>query len=181
VPTLRVHDLRYTASIWLAQGAHPKVVQRVLGHATAGMTMDLYGHLLEANLWAAAERIGDISGASSGLTEWKSTSPTKKQAADLRRPTSRLWESNHDLRITRAPRESPSAPPALMARLSALTALRHLNERRPSCHKSCHRGTETPLACRMSAIDALASRPAEEISDEDFKASRTLVDVLSGR
>jgi hypothetical protein len=31
------------------------------------MTMDLYGHLLDANLWVAAERIGDISGTSSGV------------------------------------------------------------------------------------------------------------------
>jgi hypothetical protein len=43
------------------------VVQRVLGHATAAMTMDLYGHLLDANLWSAAERIGDTSGTSSGV------------------------------------------------------------------------------------------------------------------
>jgi hypothetical protein len=38
------------------------VVQRVLGHATAAMTMDLYGHMVDANLWQAAQRIGDISG-----------------------------------------------------------------------------------------------------------------------
>jgi len=63
VRTLRVHDLRHTAaSIWLAYGADPKVVQRVLGHATATMTMDLYGHLLDASLWLAADKIGDISG-----------------------------------------------------------------------------------------------------------------------
>ncbi len=63
VPTLRVHDFRHTAaSIWLAHGADPKVVQRVLGHATATMTMDLYGHLLDASLWLAADKIGDISG-----------------------------------------------------------------------------------------------------------------------
>jgi integrase len=69
IPSLRVHDLRHTAaSIWLGQGADPKVVQRVLGHATAAMTMDLYGHLLDANLWAAAQKIGDISGTSSELT-----------------------------------------------------------------------------------------------------------------
>jgi integrase len=44
VPDVRVHDLRHTAaSLWLAAGADPKVVQRVLGHATAAMTMDLYG------------------------------------------------------------------------------------------------------------------------------------------
>jgi integrase len=60
---LRVHDLRHTAaSVWLAAGADPKVVQRVLGHATAAMTMDLYGHLVDANLWQAARLVGDISG-----------------------------------------------------------------------------------------------------------------------
>ena len=55
VPGVRVHDLRHTAaSLWLAAGADPKVVQRVLGHATAAMTMDLYGHLVDASLWQAA-------------------------------------------------------------------------------------------------------------------------------
>ena len=62
-PTLRVHDLRHTAaSIWLGTGADPKVVQRVLGHATAAMTMDLYGHLIDRNLWEAARRFGDTIG-----------------------------------------------------------------------------------------------------------------------
>lgn len=61
----RVHDLRHTAaSVWLAARADPKVVQRVLGHATASMTMDLYGHLMDANLWEAARAIGGILGAS---------------------------------------------------------------------------------------------------------------------
>src|SRR5215472_783679 len=32
----------------------PKVVQQVLGHATAAMTMDLYGHFVDGNLWQAA-------------------------------------------------------------------------------------------------------------------------------
>ena len=63
VPGFRVHDLRHTAaSVWLAAGADPKVVQRVLGHATAAMTMDLYGHMMDANLWQAARLVGDISG-----------------------------------------------------------------------------------------------------------------------
>ena len=61
----RVHDLRHTAaSVWLPAGADPKVVQRVLGHATASMTMDLYGHLVDGNLWQAARMVGGISGAS---------------------------------------------------------------------------------------------------------------------
>ena len=41
VPGFRVHDLRHTAaSVWLAAGADPKVVQRVLGHAAAAIAMD---------------------------------------------------------------------------------------------------------------------------------------------
>ena len=63
-PTFRVHDLRHTcASLWLGAGADPKVVQRILGHASAAMTMDLYGHLFDHNLWAAADRVGGTTGA----------------------------------------------------------------------------------------------------------------------
>jgi integrase len=63
-PALRPHDLRHTAaSIWLAAGADPKVVQRVLGHASAAMTMDLYGHLIDHSLWEAAGKIGGTTGA----------------------------------------------------------------------------------------------------------------------
>ena len=63
-PELRVHDLRHTAaSVWLASGADPKVVQRVLGHATAAMTMDLYGHMIDRNLWDAAQRLVGTTGA----------------------------------------------------------------------------------------------------------------------
>jgi hypothetical protein len=39
------------------------VVRRVLGHATATMTMDLYGHLVDANLWQAAQLVGGTTGA----------------------------------------------------------------------------------------------------------------------
>jgi integrase len=67
-PSLRVHDLRHTAaSVWLGAGADPKVVQRVLGHASAAMTMDLYGHLIDQNLWDAARRVGEVSGDTSGI------------------------------------------------------------------------------------------------------------------
>lgn len=63
-PTLRPHDLRHTAaSIWLGAGADPKVVQRILGHASAAMTLDLYAHLIDRTLWEAADRIGGTTGA----------------------------------------------------------------------------------------------------------------------
>ena len=62
-PILRVHDLRHTcASVWLGAGADPKVVQRILRDASAAMTMDLYGHLIDQNLWDAAARIGGTTG-----------------------------------------------------------------------------------------------------------------------
>jgi integrase len=62
-PTLRVHDLRHTAaSLWLGSGADSKVVQRILGHASAAMTMDVYGHLIDRNLWEAAKQVGDRLG-----------------------------------------------------------------------------------------------------------------------
>jgi len=32
-------------------------------HATASVTMDLYGHLVDGNLWQAAQMVGGISGA----------------------------------------------------------------------------------------------------------------------
>ena len=35
----------------------------MLGHASAAMTMDLYGHLIDGNLWEAARIVGGISGA----------------------------------------------------------------------------------------------------------------------
>jgi hypothetical protein len=72
-PQLRVHDLRHTAaSVWLGSGADPKVVQRVLGHASAAMMMDLYGHLIGQNLWAAAARLGDTCGpARRWLRGWR--------------------------------------------------------------------------------------------------------------
>jgi integrase len=43
---LRFHDLRHTAvTLAVAQGAHPKAVQRRMGHSTINMTLDRYGHL----------------------------------------------------------------------------------------------------------------------------------------
>jgi integrase len=84
VPSLRVHDLRHTAaSIWIAEGADPKVVQRVLGHATASMTMDLYGHLFDANLWEAAKKVGGTTGAFPADTAANDKTADDDQGSDL--------------------------------------------------------------------------------------------------
>ena len=64
-PTSRVHDLRHTcASLWrgAGAGADPKVVQRILGYASAAMTMDLYGRPIDQNPWDAAAKFGARGG-----------------------------------------------------------------------------------------------------------------------
>lgn len=44
---IRFHDLRHTfATIALANGIHPKVVQEILGHSNIKVTLDTYSHVL---------------------------------------------------------------------------------------------------------------------------------------
>lgn len=60
VPSLEVtpHDLRHSAaSIAIRAGANVKAVQRMLGHASASMTLDIYGHLFEDDLDDVASAI----------------------------------------------------------------------------------------------------------------------------
>lgn len=71
------------ASIWLGQGADPKVVQAVLGHATATMTMDLYGHLVASNLWDSAQRIGGTTRARTASVTGLGPATTSPQVVDL--------------------------------------------------------------------------------------------------
>jgi integrase len=47
LPQIRFHDLRHTfATLLLAKGTHPKVVQEMLGHANISQTIDTYSHVL---------------------------------------------------------------------------------------------------------------------------------------
>ena len=56
MPDLHPHQLRHTAaSLAIASGADVKVVQQMLGHASATMTLDTYGHLLEDRLNEVAD------------------------------------------------------------------------------------------------------------------------------
>ncbi|GAB3239975.1 tyrosine-type recombinase/integrase [Mycolicibacterium hippocampi] len=59
-PSISPHALRHTAaSLLIKTGANIKVVQRQLGHATASMTLDRYGHLYSDDLQNAARVLGD--------------------------------------------------------------------------------------------------------------------------
>lgn len=67
VPGLRLHDLRHTAaSLLIASGADIKATQRILGHRSAQMTVDLYGHLIDAHLWTAVDCLPSIDSGRSG-------------------------------------------------------------------------------------------------------------------
>jgi Phage integrase family len=52
------HGLRHTAaSLAIAAGADVKVVQQMLGHKSATMTLDLYGHLFDDRLDEVADAL----------------------------------------------------------------------------------------------------------------------------
>jgi integrase len=55
LPRMTIHDLRHTAaSLAIASGANVKAVQRMLGHASAAMTLDVYADLFDEDLDAVS-------------------------------------------------------------------------------------------------------------------------------
>jgi integrase len=57
-PKVRFHDLRHThATQLLFDGVHPKVVQERLGHASIGVTLDIYSHVSPTMQEDAAARL----------------------------------------------------------------------------------------------------------------------------
>jgi integrase len=79
---LTPHELRHTAaSLAIAAGANVKAVQRMLGHASAAMTLDVYAGLFDADLDAVAKRL-DMQ------PEVAQVRPTAQVVEFPRRPTS---------------------------------------------------------------------------------------------
>jgi len=61
LPAIRFHDLRHTsATLLLAAGVHPKVVQERLGHSQINVTLDIYSHVLPSLQLEAAEKLDRI-------------------------------------------------------------------------------------------------------------------------
>lgn len=59
-PTLTPHALRHTAaSLAISSGANVKAVQRMLGHASAAMTLDVYADLFDDDLDSIAQRMSE--------------------------------------------------------------------------------------------------------------------------
>ncbi|OBF70490.1 integrase [Mycobacterium sp. 852002-51613_SCH5001154] len=58
VPRVTPHDLRHTAaSLAVSAGANVKAVQKMLGHASAAMTLDVYADLFDDDLEAVASAL----------------------------------------------------------------------------------------------------------------------------
>jgi integrase len=63
---LRFHDLRHTcASLLIAAGAHAKLVQERLGHASITTTLNLYGHVLPSTEAALVDAMDELYRSSS--------------------------------------------------------------------------------------------------------------------
>lgn len=71
-PRVTAHALRHTAaSLAISAGANPKVVQRMLGHASAAMTLDVYADLFDSDLMSVADSVGKM---------WAKQSQTHKRS-----------------------------------------------------------------------------------------------------
>lgn len=60
ISDLDTHELRHTAVSWaIHAGANVKTIQRMVGHASAAVTLDVYGHLWDDELDAVAVRVAE--------------------------------------------------------------------------------------------------------------------------
>ena len=65
LPHMRFHDLRHSAaSLMLAAGAHPKIVQERLGYSSIAVTLDVYSHVMPSLQADAAESLDRLLAAS---------------------------------------------------------------------------------------------------------------------
>ncbi|MEX1158558.1 MAG: tyrosine-type recombinase/integrase [Thermomicrobiales bacterium] len=63
LPVIRLHDLRHTAAtLMLANGEHPRIVQERLGHSDVAMTLNRYSHVTETMQRDAAGRLAKLLG-----------------------------------------------------------------------------------------------------------------------
>ncbi len=77
LPGFRFHDLRHScATLLLAQGVHPKLVQETLGHSSFQLTMDLYSHMIPQLRNEVADQMDAIFAIPTKI-------PTKKVGASV--------------------------------------------------------------------------------------------------
>lgn len=66
LPKIRLHDLRHTsATLLMAKGVHPKIVQERLGHADISMTLNRYSHVTPDMQRLAADTLDEAFSSAS--------------------------------------------------------------------------------------------------------------------
>ncbi|WP_165069125.1 tyrosine-type recombinase/integrase [Marisediminicola senii] len=71
LPPMTIHDLRHTAaSLAISAGANVKAVQKMLGHASAAMTLDTYADLFDDDLNAVAVRLNEAAISTDVVRMW---------------------------------------------------------------------------------------------------------------
>ena len=79
---LTPHELRHTAaSLAVSAGANIKAVQRMLGHASAAMTLDVYAGLFGDDLDSVADRLD--AAARAAAADQMRTSRTAEGSGDV--------------------------------------------------------------------------------------------------
>ena len=81
LPTdFKLHELRHTAaSLAIRSGANIKALQNMLGHASAGLTLDRYGHLYQSDVDAVGQAIDAEITVTCGHGACRGPSPTGGQ------------------------------------------------------------------------------------------------------
>lgn len=71
LPPMTIHDLRHTAaSLAVSAGANVKAVQKMLGHASAAMTLDVYADLFDDDLNLVGDRLDAAALATDVVKMW---------------------------------------------------------------------------------------------------------------
>ena len=74
---MTIHDLRHTAaSLAISAGANVKAVQKMLGHASAAMTLDTYADLFDDDLNTVAVRLNEAAVSSNVVRMWSEAQQT---------------------------------------------------------------------------------------------------------
>ena len=74
VPRVTIHDLRHTAaSLAVSAGVNIKALQRMLGHASAAMTLDVYSDLFDDDLDAVGIALNHARSSASVGKSWAQT------------------------------------------------------------------------------------------------------------
>ena len=76
---VRFHDLRHTfATMAISSGVDVKTLSSMLGHYSAGFTLDTYTHITNDMQRGAAEKIGGFMGSATAITTPEPPDPPKE-------------------------------------------------------------------------------------------------------